>query len=158
MVDENDRKIGIATRAQVHGNNLRHRAVHILLFNAGGDLLLQKRSALKDRHPLLWDSSAAGHVEDDESYDETAARELKEVLGIEAALELMGKLPASEKTGEEFISVCRARHEGPFAFAPNEITAVKFFPVAIIERWIANKPEDFAPGFLEAWALWRRNR
>jgi 16S rRNA (adenine1518-N6/adenine1519-N6)-dimethyltransferase len=153
VVDEGDRKIGTAKRAEVHGNNLRHRAVHILVFNAAGELLLQKRSALKDRHPLRWDSSAAGHVEDDESYDETASRELKEELGIQTALEGIGKLPASDKTGQEFIFVYRARHEGPFRFPLNEIQTVKFFPAGIIERWIANKPEDFAPGFLECWKL-----
>jgi len=155
VVDEQDRKIGEAPRAEVHANNLRHRAVHILLFNFAGELLLQKRSASKDRHPLRWDSSAAGHVEGNETYDETAARELGEELGITTTLERIGKIPASEKTGEEFIWVYRGEHNGPFQFSRDEITAVKFFPVEIVDRWIANKPDDFAPGFLECWGLWR---
>ncbi len=155
VVDHNDGKVGEATRAKVHANNLRHRAVHILLFNSAGELLLQKRSALKDRHPLRWDSSAAGHVEGEESYDETAARELNDELGVAVKLELIGKIPASEKTGEEFIAVYRARCDGPFRFPHEEISAVKFFPVEIVERWIAKKPEEFAPGFVECWKLWR---
>lgn len=155
VVDENDRKTAEATRAEVHANNLRHRAVHILVFDSAGEVLLQKRSPRKDRHPLLWDSSAAGHVEGNEGYDKTAARELKEELGVSAKLELIGKLPASENTGQEFICVYRAECGGPFQIPAEEISAVEFFPVDIVERWIANKPEEFAPGFLECWRLAR---
>ena len=155
IVDENDRKIGTATRQEVHENNSRHRAVHILIFNGTGELLLQKRSLWKDRHPLVWDSSAAGHVEANEQYDETAARELDEELGVAARLRAIGKLPASEKTGQEFITVYCAEHNGPFRYPVEEISAVEFFPVDIVERWVANKPEDFAPGFLESWRLFR---
>src|SRR5207253_8190507 len=56
VVDENDRQIGTSSRLEVHENNFRHRAVHILIFNHSGEILLQKRSPWKDRHPLLWDS------------------------------------------------------------------------------------------------------
>ena len=156
IVDENDRKIGTATRPEVHENNFRHRAVHILIFNGIGELLLQKRSQWKDKYPLLWDSSAAGHVEANEHYDETADRELSEELGVTAQLRPIGKLPASEKTGQEFIVVYRGKHDGPFAYPSEEIGAVEFFPIDIVNRWVANKPEDFAPGFLESWRLFKR--
>ena len=153
VVDENDRQISTASRLEVHENNFRHRAVHILIFNHAGEILLQKRSAWKDRHPLLWDSSAAGHVEANEDYEEAAGRELMEELGVSARLDRIGKLPASEKTGQEFIMVYRGECDGPFAFPCEEISAVEFFPTEIVERWVANKPEDFAPGFLECWRL-----
>src|SRR5881398_99756 len=153
VVDENDRQIGTASRLEVHENNFRHRAVHILIFNHTGEILLQKRSPWKDRHPLLWDSSAAGHVEANEDYDEAAARELMEELGVSARLERLCKLPASEKTGQEFIMVYRGKHDGPFSFPCEEISAVESFPTEIVERWVENKPEDFAPGFLECWRL-----
>src|SRR6266498_2666103 len=72
IVDKNDRILRSASRSEVHGNNLRHRAVHILIFNHAGDVYLQQRSRWKDRHPLKWDSSAAGHVAAGETYDDTA--------------------------------------------------------------------------------------
>ncbi|HEY5743313.1 MAG TPA: 16S rRNA (adenine(1518)-N(6)/adenine(1519)-N(6))-dimethyltransferase RsmA, partial [Terrimicrobiaceae bacterium] len=50
VVDENDRVSGSETRQTVHVNNLRHRAVHVLIFNRKGELFLQKRSIWKDRH------------------------------------------------------------------------------------------------------------
>ncbi len=153
IVDAQDRKIGEAPRAKVHENNWRHRAVHILIFNGEGEVLLQKRSAWKDRHPLLWDSSAAGHLDANEEYDSAATRELKEELGIFTKLSRVGKLEASDKTGQEFIWVYRGQHNGPFQLPREEISTVKFFPPAIVDEWIANKPGDFAPGFRECWRL-----
>jgi 16S rRNA (adenine1518-N6/adenine1519-N6)-dimethyltransferase len=94
-------------------------------------------------------------VEANEQYDDTAARELDEELGISARLQAIGKLPASDNTGQEFIVVYQGEHDGPFRYPSEEITAVEFFPVDIVERWMANKPEDFASGFLECWRLFK---
>lgn len=153
VVDEEDRVIGTAPRAQVHGNNLRHRAVHIFIFNHAGELLLQKRSRWKDRHPNLWDSSAAGHVSAGEEYDATAARELREELGAVAELTRVAKLHASEETGQEFIWLYQGEHEGPFAAARREIDGLQFFPPAVIARWVDERPGDFAPGFIACWRI-----
>ena len=151
VVDERDQLLGEAPRGEVHGNNLRHRAVHILLFNKKGELFLQKRSRWKDRHPLLWDSSAAGHVEAGEEYDATAIRELEEELGVATELTRVAKLPASERTGQEFIWLYRGQHEGPFRLARSEIEHGEFFPPEVVSGWIKARPDDFAPGFLECW-------
>jgi 16S rRNA (adenine1518-N6/adenine1519-N6)-dimethyltransferase len=156
VVDAEDNLVGDAPRSEVHGNNLRHRAVHLFIFNQAGELFLQKRSPWKDRHPLLWDSSAAGHVEAGEDYDETAERELAEELGVSAELTRMVKLPASERTGQEFIWLYRGEHDGPFQLARAEIEHGEFFSVQVISRWVDARPHDFAPGFLECWKLFNQ--
>jgi 16S rRNA (adenine1518-N6/adenine1519-N6)-dimethyltransferase len=155
VVDDQDRLLGEALRAEVHGNNLRHRAVHILVFNRSGELFLQKRSRWKDRHPRLWDSSAAGHVEAGEDYDGAASRELREELGVAAELIPVDKLPASEKTGQEFIWLYRARHDGPFELERSEIECGEFFPTDVVSDWLKARPDDFAPGFVECWQAFR---
>jgi len=151
VVDENDRLLGDAPRSEVHGDNLRHRAVHLFIFNSHGELFLQKRSRWKDRHPLLWDSSAAGHVEAGEEYDETAARELEEELGVRAELTRVVKLPCLEQTGWEFIWLYCGEHQGPFNLAKTEVEHGEFFPTDVVSRWVKARPDDFAPGFLECW-------
>ncbi|MGI9089337.1 MAG: 16S rRNA (adenine(1518)-N(6)/adenine(1519)-N(6))-dimethyltransferase RsmA [Chthoniobacterales bacterium] len=151
VVDAADRVIGAAPRAQVHGDNLLHRAVHILLFNRRGELFLQKRSRLKDRHPCVWDSSAAGHVDAGEDYDEAATRELAEELGVRAPLTRVVKLSASERTGQEFIWLYRGEHDGPFQLARSEIELGDFFPCELVSDWLTARPADFAPGFAECW-------
>ena len=80
VVDEHDRVVGYRERGEVHRLGLRHRAVHVMVFNRRGEVFLQKRSLNKDEFPGLWDSSAAGHLAPGEGYAECALRELEEEL------------------------------------------------------------------------------
>jgi 16S rRNA (adenine1518-N6/adenine1519-N6)-dimethyltransferase len=155
VVDKNDKILRDASRSEVHANNLRHRAVHILIFNPAGEVYLQQRSRWKDRHPLKWDSSAAGHVGAAESYDETAQRELKEELGITVRLEKISKLPASERTDQEFVWLYQGEVAGDLSPNRTEIETGAFFPEAVIDGWVAARPEDFAPAFIECWKVYR---
>jgi len=156
VVDEKDEVRGHAARSEVHGNNLRHRAVHILIFNPVGELYLQRRSRWKDRHPLKWDSSAAGHVAAGEGYDQTARRELKEELGLDVPLERIVKLPASLRTDNEFIWSYRGIVSGDPVPNKCEIERGVFFAPAVIDGWTSARPYDFAPAFLECWKAFRR--
>jgi len=156
IVDKKDRILRYAKRSEVHGNNLRHRAVHILIFNEAGELYLQQRSRWKDRHPLKWDSSAAGHVAFRESYDETARRELKEELGTTVPLHKVSKVSASQRTDHEFIWLYRGLTSGDLVPDNSEIEQGAFFRPAVIDGWTSARPEDFAPGFLECWKAYRQ--
>lgn len=155
VVDENDAVLRQASRHQVHLEGLRHRAIHVFIFNRHGDLFLQKRSRWKDKFPSTWDSSAAGHVNAGNDYDETARREVEEELGVQADVELIGTIAACENTGWEFVKLYRGQHEGPFRLPPAEIESGAFFTIEMIEQWVAARPQDFAPGFLECWRLYR---
>jgi isopentenyldiphosphate isomerase len=56
--------MGRATRTECHsGSFLLHPVVHLHIFNAAGQLYLQKRSLDKDIQPGLWDTSVGGHVD-----------------------------------------------------------------------------------------------
>ena len=156
VVDKNDRILRYTPRSEVHGNNLRHRAVHILIFNQADEVYLQRRSRWKDRHPLKWDSSAAGHVGHGESYDEAAHRELQEEIDARACLKRILKLPASTRTEHEFIWLYRGEISGGLQPNTTEIETGLFFSPAIIDGWIAARPDDFAPGFLECWKAYRQ--
>ena len=153
VVDENNRVTGQSSRHEVHTKKLRHRAVHIFVFNKMGELFLQKRSRWKDAHPSKWDSSASGHLNAGDDYDETAVREAGEELGIQVEVEQIGSIAACANTGEEFVQIYRAQHEGPFVLPRAEIECGGFFPVPLIRSWIATRPQDFATGFIECFRL-----
>jgi len=156
VVDKMDRILRHAARSEVHGDNLRHRAVHILIFNERGEIYLQQRSRCKDQHSLLWDSSAAGHVMAGEGYDEAANRELQEELGINVPLKKVLRLSASPQTGQEFIWLYRGQLRGNIRPNRSEIESGAFLPPTAINGWIATRPENFAPGLLKCWRAFRQ--
>lgn len=155
VVDENDKVIAQATRDHVHQNRLRHRAVHLFVFNRAGELFLQKRSHLKDVHPGTWDSSAAGHLDAGEDYPSAARRELQEELGLTGEVEELARLPASPQTGYEFVHLFRSQAQGKIHWPASEIEFGQFFPLDLIASWIEARPQDFASGFLACWSAAR---
>lgn len=138
VVDIDDAIIAQQPRSEIHANGLRHRAVHILVFNDQDQLFLQKRSMKKDLNKGLWDSSAAGHVDAGENYANCAPRELQEELGVSVdTLEALFKLEPCPELGMEFIQVYRCRHNGPFNLAAEEIDEGCWLDRAIVDERVA---------------------
>ncbi len=148
VVDEQDNVVECLSRSEVHARYLRHRAAHILLSNKKGEFFLQRRAPWKEINPDVWDSSAAGHIDSGESYEQAAHRELLEELGVDAPLKKIGKLSPCRETGNEFIEIYFGSHEGPFHLAGLEITGGAFFPLPQIRNWAKARPQDFSPVFL----------
>lgn len=156
VVNERNEVIGQKPRGEVHARGLLHRAMHMFVFNKRGEVYLQKRSHLKDVHPLVWDSSAAGHLDVGETYAACALREAREELGIEvSSTQKIADVPATERTGWEFVELHSAQHNGPMHCAPDEIEVGEWFAPGDITAWIAARPQDFATGFIECWRAWR---
>lgn len=153
VVDAQDVPTGTATRAEIHKRGLMHRAVHVLVFNKRGDLLLQQRSMHKDVHPGLWGTSVSGHLDAGEDYAAAAIREMDEEMGIivdEAPGEL-ARIAPCEATGMEHVRVFGARFDGRPRFPAAEVEAAMWLPVAEVDAWVAARPEDFSSGFLACW-------
>jgi len=157
VVNDRDEVIGQAPRSEVHRRQLNHRAVHVLVFNARGELFLQKRSMRKDCFPGAWDSSASGHLDHGELYDACAVREVREELGVQlpATPDRLFRIEACVETGQEFVWVYQCRHEGPFNLHPEEIECGGWFAPAEITRWMTSKPEEFASGLVLIWRRWQ---
>jgi len=72
-----------ALKSEAHKNGWWHNTIHLWLYTKNGEILLQQRSKNKSIYPLLWDVSAAGHIDAGESFVNAAIRETKEELGLE---------------------------------------------------------------------------
>ncbi len=161
IVNERDEVIGQALRKEVHARGLWHRAVHVLVFNARGEVFLQNRSMLKDTAKGKWDSSSSGHLDTGEDYDACAVREVREEIGLHLTatgasrpLKRLFKIDARKETGWEFCWIYRCESEGPFVLHPDEIETGAWFAPEAVTKWVEEKPRDFANAFVLIWGMY----
>lgn len=147
VVDEHDNVIEILPRSVVHQRKLLHRAIHVFVFRLSGEMLIHKRSAMKEEFPSVWTSSCSGHVSAGESYDESAPRELFEELGIHATLQPVQKFAACADTSFEFTMLYRAVSNDTIVPDPHEMTEIRWMHPADIHHWLQSSPQDFSPAF-----------
>jgi hypothetical protein len=79
VYDADGRVIGARPRAEAKRSGLAVGAINVLLANARGEVLLQRRPPDKENGGL-WDKSVGGHVGAGEDFDATAVREAGEEL------------------------------------------------------------------------------
>ena len=132
IVDNRDLVTTVGTIGECLEKGLLHRAVAVLVIRSSGMFLLQRRSKSDRWHPGLWTISSTGHVKEAESYEAAAQRELKEELGIESKLEMVGKflLPpirSRSLTEWEWVSFYVAHTDAICAIDPIELDAVSEF-------------------------------
>ncbi len=156
-VDENNRVIGTKSRPEIHEKALRHRSVHIFIFNTRGELYLQKRSPHKDQYPDHWDSSAAGHTDPGETPLEAAQRELMEELGLEVKLTEVLQYPACLETGWEFATLFTAQTDDPIHLNLEEATTGEYFTSGQLARLLADPLQKITSGFRLLFSLYQNN-
>ncbi len=158
VVDENDIIINCLPRHEIHARKLCHRAVHILVFNDQKQLFLQQRSMNKDLNKGLWDTSAAGHVDFGEHYQDCAKREVREELGVEIvnSLKKLFKLSPTPQLGMEFIEVYQCLHNGPFSLAEDEIDQGKWLSREMVSLRVAGDDPTLTDTFKIIWQQYQQ--
>ena len=144
VLDESGKNTGATiSKKDAHLKGAWHQVVHIWIYNSKGEVLLQKRSAEKELHPGLWDTSAAGHISAGESPEEGAVRELHEELGIKIRPNGLQKVmtvwvddqPMPGYRDLELVHVYLCRQEVlPTKLQKGEVEAVKFIPLGEFEK------------------------
>lgn len=155
VVDEDNNVIGMASREECHKKGLWHRAVHVIVVNSEGKLLLQKRTLNTDLYRGYWIDAAAGHVDAGESYEEAAERELKEELSVNIKLKKLFDFKKYTGNDNEIIRVFGTRYDGPFKANKEEIDFVEFFSLDKINEMM--KKEKFTPATVEIIKKLNRN-
>ncbi len=136
VVDNEGKVIGIAERSELHRNpRLIHRVVHVLVFNTGGELLLQKRSLKKDIAPGKWDTSVGGHIHPGEDVLTAARREMEEELGIKGCeLLYLYSYLFSNHQESELVNTYSCVYDGNIDFNREEIDDVAFWTIERIKE------------------------
>lgn len=160
IVDENDNIIGKETRENIHKRGLVHREIAVWVFNDSNEILFQRRSLKKDRHPGLLSASCAGHVEIGDDYEQAALRELEEETGIEATKEdliFLGKLEkgdfdAVSQPGNNHFKMVYAYHfrkkVSDLKLEEGEATSLEFWPIDKIINLTDEEKRDFVPSLV----------
>ncbi|MER7539518.1 NUDIX domain-containing protein [Streptomyces sp. NPDC097704] len=81
-VDDQDRVLGVVSRRQAIREGWLHRVAVTVCRDEGGRILIHRRSEQLSRFPGLYEVMVGGAVGVGESYEQAAARELAEELGV----------------------------------------------------------------------------
>ncbi|MGJ3442021.1 NUDIX hydrolase [Pseudomonas sp. Je.1.5.c] len=147
-VDDADQLLGALPRAELRERGLIGRGTFILLFNSAGELCINRRSLSKAVYPGYWDVAAGGMVAADESYAESAARELEEELGVcGVELRFHEKFFFDQPGNRLWCAVFSAVWDGPLRLQPEEVIEARFAnleQVEIDQRQLAYCPDSLA--------------
>ena len=127
IVDDENRPVGEAPRRRMRAERLPHRATYIFVLNSAGRVLVQRRTDTKDLFPGYYDLAAGGVVAAGESYEECAAREAEEELGIrDTPIAPRFDFHYADAHTRCFGRAFVCRHEGPFVLQAEEVASVRF--------------------------------
>lgn len=129
-VDEADQLLGSLPRAELRHRGLIGRGSFVLLFNSAGELCVHQRTLSKAVYPGYWDVAAGGMVQADESYAESAQRELQEELGIAGvALQAHGSFFFDQPDNRLWCGVFSAISDAPLQLQPEEVLQARFIRI-----------------------------
>jgi isopentenyl-diphosphate delta-isomerase len=158
LVDEQDREVGQAEKLSAHRAEGRlHRAFSVLLFDADGRTLLQRRAAVKYHFAGRWANACCGHPRPGENTLDAARRRLHEELGIDTELSELASFTyraedaGSGLTEHEIDHVLVGRFDGDLQPNPLETDAVRWVDPAALQRALAERPDDYAPWVVRVW-------
>ena len=157
LVDEDDNEIGHSSKADCHdGDGILHRAFSLFIFNGAGQLLLQKRSAMKRLWPLYWSNSCCSHPRAGETMSEAVHRRLFQELGIRGELQYLYKFRYHAKYGEagserESCWVYVGKSDDEVSVNGNEIAEWRYIDPEVLGSEMSTEPETFTPWFKMEW-------
>ena len=148
-VDEQDNLLGALVRADLRERGLIGRGTYIMLFNSKGELCVHRRTLSKAIYPGYWDVAAGGMVAAGETYEQSAARELAEELGVSGVELTAHDHFFFEDTGNRlWCSAFSAVWDGPLHLQPEEVLEARFMSIEAVLEDIQQKP--YCPDSLAA--------
>lgn len=157
-VDENDNVLGQDTKENIKEKNLNYRVVHIWVLGKDGKIMICRRPQNNKAHAGLWTSSAGGHVQTGETYEQGAKRELKEELALEGELKHLFKIRYQHPRGC-YVFTDLWLMPNPSLIEEKKFDKTEVFEVALYEfdqlkDRIKREPSSFQPQLIRLMHRW----
>ena len=160
LVDEHDNAIGLAPKLDAHRTGVLHRAFSVMLVDARGRLLLQRRAFEKYHSGGRWANTCCGHPRAGESVVDAAERRLTEEMGIFCTLTPATSFIYRADVGEGLVEheldhLLIGRFDGEPHPSPDEVVEWEWSSLEDVQRDLAEHPDNYAawfPAALEAFA------
>ncbi|GGJ27886.1 hypothetical protein GCM10010121_044030 [Streptomyces brasiliensis] len=140
--------LGIVERDEAVREGCPHRIAATICRDRAGRILALRRSDTLSRFPGYYDVLVGGAVDVGESYEEAAAREVSEELGVRVPVRFMFKFLCREGISPVWFGVHEAVVTDPLVPDPDEIAWQDWLTQAelceVVDQWI------FVPGGREA--------
>ena len=152
LVDRTGREIGTQEKMQAHREGKLHKAFSIFVFNAMGELLLQRRARTKYHSGGLWTNTCCSHPRLGESYHLAAKRRLNEEMGFNCELtELFTFIYHTQLDNSlfehELDCVFVGHYHGQPTPDPSEVDDWKWMNVNALKQDIQENPENYTYWF-----------
>jgi 8-oxo-dGTP pyrophosphatase MutT (NUDIX family) len=156
VVADDGTVLDVVPRRVMRERRLLHRCTYVLVLNPVGELYVHRRTTTKDVYPGSYDVSAGGVCAVGESFDDGAAREVLEELGVGARPTFRFLHRYDGPDGHVLGAVYDVVWDGPIVHQASEVAWGAFEPLSAIELRIGRDP--FCPDGLEVYRRWLADR
>lgn len=145
VVNENDEIIRYKEREDRNPDDI-FRITAIWVVDENGNILLQQRKLNKKINPGKWGPSVSGTIEEGESYESNAYKEMKEEIGVEGfKLTELKKIFREPKSGRKFVQLYSCVIPRSYKLTPQEeeVESLKWFSKEELIEMYDKNPENF---------------
>ncbi|HIA91952.1 TPA: NUDIX domain-containing protein [Candidatus Saccharibacteria bacterium] len=148
IVDENDNLIGHKERSEVDYSKDIYRITALWLTNSSNQVLLAQRKHTKEKDPGLWGPAMAGTLDEGETYDENAYKEVDEEIGLKnetLTKEQKEYVESPRKYFLQWFSLVLDKPIDYFTVQEDEVEQVKWIDAKELAKDIQENPQNYVP-------------
>jgi isopentenyl-diphosphate Delta-isomerase len=152
LVDEMDNATGTMEKMEAHEKGVLHRAFSIFIFNAKGEMLLQRRALNKYHSGGLWTNACCSHPRPGEETMPAAKRRLMEEMGLKVELQTKTSFVykahfSNSLTEYEFDHVLIGYTDENPRINPAEVESYQWITINKIKEQISTDPDAYTAWF-----------
>lgn len=145
VVNEQDEIIGYKDRSDRNPEDII-RITSIWITDENGDILMQQRKFNKKNNPGKWSAAVAGTVEEGETYESNAYKEMEEEIGVnDVPLTISKKSYLETAVGKRFLQIYTAQFskDKKLTAQEDEVENLKWFTKEELLKELKENPNDF---------------